>query len=66
VSARIIRAVPLSLREANAFVKLHHRHHGEVDGHKLAFGAECPSHHKRPGAPANGKRRPGRPGRAKQ
>lgn len=35
-----LRAVPLSLREANEFVRQHHRHHGEVEGHKLAFGAE--------------------------
>lgn len=24
----VLRAVPLSLREANEFVRLHHRHHG--------------------------------------
>lgn len=35
-----LRAEPLSLREANAFVRQHHRHHGEVQGHKLAIGAE--------------------------
>lgn len=35
-----LRAVPLSLREANVFVRQHHRHHGEVQGHKLAIGAE--------------------------
>lgn len=35
-----LKAVPLSLREANDFVKRHHRHHGAVEGHKLAFGAE--------------------------
>lgn len=35
-----LRAVPLSLREANEFVRQHHRHHGVVEGHKLAFGAE--------------------------
>jgi len=35
-----LRAVPLSLREANDFVRDHHRHHGESEGHKLAIGAE--------------------------
>lgn len=32
-------AAPLTLREANAFVKRHHRHHGPVRGQKLAIGA---------------------------
>jgi len=31
--------VPVSLEEANAFVGLHHRHHGEVVGHKFSLGA---------------------------
>lgn len=35
-----LRAVPLTLREANDFVRQHHRHHGAVIGHKLAIGAE--------------------------
>lgn len=33
-------AVPLTLRQANAFVEQHHRHHGPVRGFKLAVGAE--------------------------
>jgi hypothetical protein len=32
--------VPLSLREANAFVQTHHRHHKPVRGHKFAIGAQ--------------------------
>jgi hypothetical protein len=32
--------VPLELGEANAFVSQHHRHHGEVVGHKFSIGAE--------------------------
>jgi hypothetical protein len=31
--------VPLDLGEANAFVALHHRHHGPVVGHKFSLGA---------------------------
>lgn len=31
--------VPLSLEEANEFVRCHHRHHGEVVGHKFSLGA---------------------------
>ena len=31
--------VPLPLDEANAFVELHHRHHGRVIGHKFSLGA---------------------------
>ncbi len=31
--------VPLTLNEANAFVVLHHRHHGHVRGHKFSLGA---------------------------
>lgn len=30
--------IPLSLREANCFVKEHHRHHGPVAGCKFAIG----------------------------
>jgi hypothetical protein len=30
--------VPLELAEANAFVRTHHRHHGEVRGHKFSIG----------------------------
>lgn len=31
--------VPLTLQEANAFVAKHHRHHGEVVGHRFSIGA---------------------------
>ncbi len=31
--------VPIGLDEANAFVARHHRHHGEVAGHKFSIGA---------------------------
>lgn len=30
--------VPVSLKEANAFVEQHHRHHGPVVGHKFSIG----------------------------
>lgn len=30
--------VPLGLAEANRFVREHHRHHGEVRGHKFSLG----------------------------
>lgn len=29
---------PITLKEANAFVELHHRHHGSVVGHKFSIG----------------------------
>lgn len=31
--------VPLDLDEANAFVRMHHRHHEPVVGHKFSLGA---------------------------
>ncbi len=34
------RLVPVSLREANAFVAAHHRHHKPVVGHKFSIGCE--------------------------
>lgn len=34
-----LRAVPLSLAEANEFVARHHRHHKPVVGHKFSIGA---------------------------
>lgn len=34
-----LNVVPLALEEANAFVLEHHRHHGEVVGHKFSIGA---------------------------
>ena len=36
----MIRLVPTTLREANAFVKAHHRHHKPVTGHKFSIGCE--------------------------
>jgi len=35
-----IRIVPVSLREANAFVEAHHRHHGKAQGCKFCIAAE--------------------------
>lgn len=32
--------VPISLKEANAFVEQHHRHHRPVAGHKFSVAAE--------------------------
>ncbi len=32
--------VPLTLEEANEFVRLHHRHHQPVPGHKFSLGVE--------------------------
>ena len=34
-----LAVVPLDLAEANAFIRKHHRHHGEVVGHKFSLGA---------------------------
>ena len=34
-----LRAVPVDLAEANAFVKTLHRHHPPVQGHKFSIGA---------------------------
>ena len=31
---------PISLKEANAFVDSHHRHHKHVQGHKFSIGVE--------------------------
>ena len=36
----MIRLVPTTLREANAFVKAHHRHHKPVTGHKFSIACE--------------------------
>lgn len=33
----MIRVVPISLEEANAFVQEHHRHHDPVTGHKFSI-----------------------------
>lgn len=34
-----LQVVPISLKEANAFVEMHHRHHKPVVGHKFSIGA---------------------------
>lgn len=34
-----LAAVPMDLEGANEFVTRHHRHHGEVVGHKFSIGA---------------------------
>lgn len=34
-----LQVVPISLREANAFVEQHHRHHKPVVGHKFSIAA---------------------------
>lgn len=39
MSSPKLAAVPLELAEANAFIVAHHRHHGEVVGHKFSIGA---------------------------
>lgn len=33
-----IELVPISLKQANEFIRLHHRHHGPVVGHKFSVG----------------------------
>ena len=33
-----VEIVPITLREANAFVSEHHRHHGPTTGHKFSIG----------------------------
>ncbi len=35
-----MRLVPISLKDANAFVNEHHRHHKAVTGHKFSIGCE--------------------------
>jgi hypothetical protein len=34
-----VTVVPCTLREANSFVRRHHRHHGPARGHKFGVGA---------------------------
>ncbi|WP_374457745.1 XF1762 family protein [Nocardioides sp.] len=36
--------VPVTLREANAFVGREHRHHGPVVGHRISVGVGCEEH----------------------
>lgn len=33
-----LKVVPLELREANAFIEEHHRHHRKVQGHRFSIG----------------------------
>lgn len=35
----MLEITPMTLREANAYVEQHHRHHGPVVGHKFSIGA---------------------------
>lgn len=37
----MLTLIPVSLKDANAFVAAHHRHHKPVTGHKFSFGCEC-------------------------
>ena len=34
-----LEIVPITLREANAYVEQNHRHHGPVTGHKFSIAA---------------------------
>ena len=34
----VLEIVPMTLKEANAFVEQNHRHHGKVVGHKFSIG----------------------------
>ena len=36
----MLALVPVSLKDANAFVSTHHRHHKPVTGHKFSIGCE--------------------------
>lgn len=38
-SPKALELCPIKLPEANAFVRLHHRHHKPVVGHKFSLGA---------------------------
>ena len=37
----MLSLVPISLREANEFVRLRHRHHGPTAGHKFSIGVQA-------------------------
>ena len=37
----MLQLIPVSLKDANAFVAAHHRHHKPVTGHKFSIGCEC-------------------------
>lgn len=36
-----MKLIPVTLKQANEFVKAHHRHHGPVTGWKFGVGLEC-------------------------
>lgn len=36
----MLKLIPVSLKEANAFVAEHHRHHKPVTGHKFSIGCQ--------------------------
>tara|TARA_A100001201_G_scaffold16690_1_gene19664 strand:- start:47 stop:514 length:468 start_codon:yes stop_codon:yes gene_type:complete len=38
--AKILKVIPLSLKEANEFVTKYHRHNKKCTGHKFSIGAE--------------------------
>ena len=37
----MLRLRPISLRDANEYVRQHHRHHKPVAGHKFSIGCEA-------------------------
>ena len=37
----MLRLRPISLRDANEYVRKHHRHHKPVAGHKFSIGCEA-------------------------
>ena len=37
----MLKLIPISLKDANAFVAAHHRHHKSVTGHKFSIGCEA-------------------------
>ena len=37
----MLRLKPISLRDANEYVRQHHRHHKPVAGHKFSIGCEA-------------------------
>lgn len=36
----MLKLIPVSLADANAFVETHHHHHKAVTGHKFSIGCE--------------------------
>ncbi len=36
----MLRVLPLTLAQLNAFVEMHHRHHKRVQGHRFSLGVE--------------------------